>query len=515
VISNVVVDASTFTFDVDITDVDAVIDEATLRAVLYINGTPTGVFQELDVQSYTGLVFSGLQSNSIYTVSIETDYDLRDGINSFSDTVLINNTQTTNEYDVPTALITYMDSDYDSITLNVDVVVETGVITTNLVAALYLDGVPTIYTEPLSNGINEDITFDVNVLSNETYEVKILVDYDLNDGFGVTTAYELDSRTETTSAKQSPNAILSNEIITNRSIEFDVEVIDPSLTIQDSLQAKLYKDGVYQDAFVTLNPTTNTGIKFDNLDVGVEYEVRIEANYNNNIGNPDELFILNSFFESTRDIVILEGITNTPLEVYVDISVDDFFGILYDGYVQVTVFDKDSLEVADSFVLNVNTPTNSLTIDLVNYYNNHDYHLVFEAKLDDLVGGFTTEILHEMDITTVEKQLQSISLTPISVNATQVLSSVSIVLPDDEFNLITGTVYARLYEWDSINEIYVQIDQVVVIDGDNPLTFTPVGGTADKQFLLTIEAQLDWNEDNSVITEQILDQRTYVYTDQN
>lgn len=514
VISDVNINSTIITFDVDLTDGDSVVDEDNLFAVLYINGLPEGSTIELDIQAYNDLSFTGLKSNTIYTVSIEADYDLNDGINNFDDEVLVNATVTTDTNDIPTAIITYIDTDFDSLTFNANVVIDPDIIITNLKAVLYKDGLPAGKEIELDPGLNSNKTFS-NILSNETYEVKIVVDYDLDDGFGVNADYELTNLSDTTAAKQAPNAIVDEIVITNQAIQFDVEVLDVASTIQDSLEAVLYKDGVATGDTAPLVVGENT-VTFNGLAIGKEYEIKVQANYNNNIGNPDELFELTTFTESTRDIVVIDGITNLPLEVYVDIIVDDFFDVLTDGYVEVVIYDKDSLEVADSYTINVSTPTNTITIDILNYYNNHDYSILFQANIDDGLGGSKLETVQELDISTLKKQLQSISLDPIGVNGSQVATGVSIVLPDEDYKLITGTVYARLYEWDPILETYgTHVAEVEVINGDNTIVFSPFDGTDGTMYLVTIEANCDWNEADLGTVWQILDQRTFVYTDQN
>ncbi len=514
-ISNVRVDSESILFDLDLTDVDSVIAEDQLYARLYLNGLPTNEFILLDEEltSFTDLEFDGLFSNAIYTVNIEADYDLHDGINNLDDAILINTTVTTDANDIPLGYITYTASGYDTITFLADIRVDDTVITNNLKAILVLDGTPVPGQEiPLDYNNLTYETFN-GVLSNETYEIKIVVDYDLNDGNGEETDYTLVDASVATVAKQSPSATITDKVITNRSISFNAEVFDVASTIQSGLVAKLYKDGVDQNVDVTLTSGSVTAVSFNDLEVGADYSIVIEALYNNNIGNADEIFVLSTFDDTTRDIIIIDGITNDPLEVNIDLFIDDYFDILVDGNINVIIYDELNNLVADSFFVEVNTPSNTVTVDILNYYNNHQYTIYFEALLDD-GGSGTVETLYTMDLQTEQKVLQYISLDPIGVNGTQIATGVSIVLPDSEYGLINGDVYAKLYVWNDATSQYDYLEQVLLVNGDNTIVFSGYDGTDGTQYKVTIEALCDWNEYGLGNTMQIIDQRTFLYTEQ-
>ena len=518
VITNVSVTSSTYDFTVQVTDNDNVILPGTVYAVLYKNSVPVDSIA-VTVGAPQALQFANLNSNSIYTINIQADYDLKDGVTSREDYVMINNSQVTLSNDAPTATITAISADYDSVTFNVSVVDhDSTIIGGTLFAALYFDGVPVaIANEPLLVGINQNVSFD-GVLSNRNYEVKIITNYNLLDGTGIVTSYELASRNQVTNAKATPNAVVTNKVVTNTSISFDVNVTDNNQAVQGNLQAIIYKDGVQVGLPETLVVGANS-VSFTSLEFGKEYEVRIVTDYNNNTGSTDVLgYQMTQFTESTRPLIIIDSITNIPLEVYFDFSIDDFFDVLYDGYVQITVYDKDSLEVADTFTINVDNPTNSATVDFINYYNNHEYSLVFTAKIDDGAGSFTVETVHEMEIKTPRKQLQSIALQPIAVNGTDIITGVSIVLPDSDLGLIDSLgndVYARLYKWNDVLEVYEFQAQQVLVNGDNNITFSVYDGSNGDEYIITIEATLEWNEADLGTLEQIIEQRSFVYITQN
>ena len=105
------------------------------------------------------------------------------------------------EYTVPQ----YGDVGDDEITFDVIVTDPDSVISGNLIAALYLNGIPTGDTIALTVGSNLAKVFSP-IFSNKLYEVKVLTDYDLLNGDGGETAYELGAVQETTLSKATPNA---------------------------------------------------------------------------------------------------------------------------------------------------------------------------------------------------------------------------------------------------------------------------------------------------------------------
>ena len=95
---------------------------------------------------------------------------------------------------------------------------------------------------------------------------------------------ELTNDTALTKETEVPLASVSNYVLTNSTIQFDVNVWDDTETIVSNLEAVLFLNEV--DAGFAPQPVIvgDTTVTFTGLDYGVEYEVRIIGDYNDNYG---------------------------------------------------------------------------------------------------------------------------------------------------------------------------------------------------------------------------------------
>ena len=114
----------------------------------------------------------------------------------------------------------------------------------SLFAALFIDDVDTGFVEPLVAGNNFGITFN-GLLSGKKYEIRIMTDYDLNDGTGTFADVELFTKSINTLTKSDPITDNFNVFSTEDEISFDVEIIDTDGVIVSIPVARLYVAGVY------------------------------------------------------------------------------------------------------------------------------------------------------------------------------------------------------------------------------------------------------------------------------
>lgn len=503
---------STITFGVTITDVDSVMT-TNIKAVLYKDGIATGDEIVLVENANTGKEFTNLESNATYLINIQTDYNLLDGAGETSSYVMVNNDTSTFAKDVPIAEIkngVVTDSTYtfDVIVTDDDLVVN--IVGDTLIAVLYENGVTVISQIILNRGDNIGESF-TGLYSNRLYEVRILTEYDLNDGIGAEVDYELASTSSTTLSKGTPNAIITNQVITNTVITMDVEVIDASSAIQGIATAVLYKDGIEEDS-VNLVVGPNSPVEFTGLDYGADYVINIETDYNNNIGDPDVTdFVMTQDLQSTKQLIYLEGITLEALSVYFDVVSNDEFSILYDDNIELIIYDQYDQQVGNSFVLNLNTPSNSATVDLVNYFNNQSYRVEVKANVKDGGGGYTTDLVFESSLVVPPKNVQSISLTEVIVTGTDVNTTVTMDISDADNKLITGNVKVVLFELQG--GVYVSIDSVVVPDNDLLVVTFTINATTGGEYMVGVTADVDFNEQGlGVIANYLLEQRSFVYT---
>jgi hypothetical protein len=502
IFTDVTSDTSSITFSAFITDDDSVIT-ANTKAVLYRNGIMTGDEFVLSVGANNNLVFSNLLSNSQYTIILRTDYDLLDGSGEVLSHSIANTVISTLANEFPSALIGNASVTYDSITFDAIITDDDSVITGNLQAVLYSDGLPTGDVISLSVGSNLSQSF-TGIYSNRLYEIKIETDFDLYDGVTSDTGYELTTLSRTTNSKATPNAVITNQVITNTDITFDVEVLDPSSAIVGTATAVLYKDGVATGDTVSLSLGDNVGVTFTGLEFGDEYVIQIETDYNNNIGNPDiEDYAMSTYTFSTFDIVTLENIVLNVDDSNFDIVLNDQFGILVDDDIILNLYDEGDNLVGD-YIIN-----GSGSVDILNFYNNHTYHLKVYVNV---TGELNPVLVYEHDFNTVEKVIQGISIGEIGINGTQISTSIVTVLPDPDGVINQATIEAVLYE--NIGGVWTQIDQVALVNGTNSVIFNGVDGTDGTQYMIRVESTVNFNDGTGDIADYIIETRSFIYTTQ-
>lgn len=519
VISNPDSTTETITFDILITDVDNVRVPGTLLALLYKNNELVVGKDQILTVGENSVTFTNTQSDVVYKVKVVVNYDLNNGGSIVEDYPLGEFTVRTEPKEAPTAVIHNVNSTQNSVSFDVNVVDLDDVITGDLQAVLYIDDVQFGVPIPLFEGLNPNVTFS-NIYSNEYFNIRIETDYNLNDG-----SDEFDGKLLTYEfAQTEANTMVTGEIYGVEpgidSITFNVLVTDPDSVITNNLKAILMEDGSAISE-IEVYVGDYTGLEFTGLSSDSEYTIRLVTDYSLRDylqEQFDEVLDTVTVTTTTRDLISFVNVVNEPLFVYIDVLVDDYFDILYSNYIHLTVYDKDTLEAGDTYIINATNPVNNATIDLLNYYNNHDYQIVVTADIKDGLGGFTTETVFTYDLTTLQKVLQEINIGGITVDGTNITSSVNISLPDvNEVIIYDGTtnkVFAVLKEWNGTD--YITIDSVEVVDGDNTIEFTSVDGTDGTSYLIAIEANVDFNEfDRDVETNYILDQRTFIWVTQN
>ncbi len=130
--------------------------------------------------------------------------------------------------------------------------------------------------EVLSVADSFDVREFTNLLSNNTYTVRLTYVYDLNDGRGVQTAQSYyDIKTE---AKPTPQISFINAINTSVSFSFDIDVINPD----DTLEIKSI--GFYKGNEKIAESDLTEGITFEIAEKMTEYVVRVVYEYDLNDG---------------------------------------------------------------------------------------------------------------------------------------------------------------------------------------------------------------------------------------
>lgn len=220
------------------------------------------------VESNDGLAsgtFSNLLSNSEYVIKVSYSYDLNDGSGSIHETV---------EKDIstlakvePEVEIASLSSDKTSVHYAVDMTDEDGVGSIDRVELLR-DGEVLDSNDGLREG-----TF-TNLLSNNTYEIRVSYSYDLNDGQGVRRSFV--EKTVQTEAKVKPTVAIERELVTESTISGDLIFDDRDSTgVIDSVE--LY------DGSGLVATSGSDEIDFTGLSYYTDY--RVVVNYSYDLGD--------------------------------------------------------------------------------------------------------------------------------------------------------------------------------------------------------------------------------------
>ncbi len=211
--------------------------------------------------------FSDLLSGVSYSVKVSYTYDLNDGEEPRKDSI-VKELSTVSKV-APTLSFDSSSSNQSEVTYSVS--------TTDCDEILSIDSVDLLKNGEVvkNNGSSLSGTFS-DLLSDNSYSIKVSYSYDLNDGNGVVT----DSISEdvNTTAKKAPSVLIGDDAITDTSISSSLKLVDEDSTGTINSVA-LYKG----DELVADNEAKE--INFSNLDSYSDYQVVVSYSYDLNDGN--------------------------------------------------------------------------------------------------------------------------------------------------------------------------------------------------------------------------------------
>ncbi|MFH2117318.1 MAG: hypothetical protein ABII85_04645 [Bacillota bacterium] len=277
------------------------------------------IIEEKDILvGVNSVVFDQLQPNKEYQYIIAAAYDIVDG-NGVQIVVL-------HEESFQTAAlvgISNIISTSDSIAFSLEINDENAVGSVENIKLFLGDVLIDEITE------EEEMIF-ANLLSNNTYEIRLTYTYDLNDGAGIQT--KEDSTLITTEEKQDPTISTSNVGSTPQTILFDLVIEDIDQVGQLTL-IELYLDGLLVDSITNLSSLT--GLQFINLLTNNTYEIKATYSYDLNDGTGVKILVESEFVSTVAKIVptiaiidILSSVTSVTFDL--DISDIDAIGALSD-----------------------------------------------------------------------------------------------------------------------------------------------------------------------------------------
>lgn len=489
-------DETSITFDVLVSDPDDTLT-GDLQAILVLNDTPTGDSIPLALGFNSDLTFDNLYSNQRYYIYITADYDLNDDDVTYDDELLATDFVRTYELDGMSAFLDNIVTGTDAITFDVSILDPSGVITGNLEAVLYQDGIPTGATIPLVVGDNLAKSF-TGLNSSTDYRIQIETDYDLNELSGPVLDEILDEADATTETLAAPTATIGEDVVGETTLDYTITVTDDDNTITGNLQAVLYKDDVATGDAFALSSGANS-IQFTGLFTGTAYEVRVVADYDLNDGVTVETSALLASVTSVTIARVVPTITITGLSITADevvftYTLNDTDNVMTPGTVQA------QLIVGGSSVATQAVTTNTVSFDLSNFLADFAFeiHLTGDYDLGDEAGLQNDGLIETLELTTLAYTAPSASISSSSIHQDRI--DATIVLTDDD-DVTRGNLQAILY--DDTNNV---LGTIALSVGTNDISF-PYTVTEQVTYRIGIEADYNLLDGDGMHTDVILAER--------
>lgn len=461
-ITNIIQGNDSIYIDVQVSDVDSTLvlhadgfSPTSLRVEIYKDGIldPTKTFY-LQIGNTYNIPFTDLYSNDNYQIIIVSDYDLNDSTGIITGTesnILLEDFVTTIAKQAPVADFKTILTDKESITFTVDVNNDDDVINGVIEARLYIGDVYQNQSIDLSVGLNTK-TFDLatnGVLSNQSYIIKVYTEYDLNEAGVAQFTEDIGYDFARTAQKQMITSEISNVLVTDSAITFDVEVFDLDSVKSGSLYAILldsnYDPVVGSEIPLTAGALTSEsfGIEFNDAD----YIIKVYSEYDLNelVGGAGAKYIATSEFVTTNTLSAPSATTTVTTTTNSRI---DF---------EVNVVDSDStIDSGLQAVLYVDGVATLNTIAL-----NSGGILYQNLFFDDLEFGTDYEIVVEVNYM-LNTPAQSVVYEVLDNKATQ---TVSIVYMNDvvinkrsiTFELDVDDIFDVLVPVDEVTGVYVSL----------------------------------------------------------
>ncbi|MFU8786210.1 MAG: hypothetical protein ACNA7U_03105, partial [Candidatus Izemoplasmataceae bacterium] len=417
----------------------------------------TNRFDETSTNSMIVLYLSVGQITGLteYTVQRIEYLDESDAVRGF-------NVTTENVYEVfvlkslPTATIPSFSLHSEALQFEINLLdVDQVIIPASAQARLYLDGT-LIDTRSLNRGVNSLVFEDL--LSDETYELIVKVDYDLEDSQGVQTEYLLiDSQPYKTTAKTAPSSSILNVRVTENSITFNVSLNNPSnVLVEDGLKAVLLQNGDVIETKI-LNPNALNDITFGGLLNNNTYTIRILADFNLNdaIGLREDVLLSSSTAQTTaREIPELNAqvisVSQSRLVLSINASNLEAGGIVDLSTLTAVLYN----DVTNVILTQANLLDGQLIFEVDNLLSNTFIRIEIEADYDLQDGqGVRRDTIFETVINTSQNIIPSGTISAMTLNQRSVTFTTSLANPSN--TVVPNTFIAELYENDTLIETLI------------------------------------------------------------
>ena len=476
-VESVIVEQGYFTVNMNPSDPNETMKED-FRIVLYE--------EEVEVRSTTfsiediTVIFDyPTKSGLNYHVEIIGTYDLRDGNGIIEDQVLSTLYSYSKEDKAPVAEISNQIAGTESLQFDIKVIdADETVIPNSIAVYILLDGVVADFIDGLVVG-SQTVQFNVDLFSNSEYEIVVKANYEMELKDGSIQLVEEDPINQetllATLEKESPVATITDSIITKKSIEVEVEVIDDDeVTKPGTLFVVLVVDNVQDEATKQAIPVgPDSTVVFNNLYAEETYQVRVVSmlDYNDGVTLSEEQILVEEDFETlgyTPIEISVDDMRATSTTIEIDLDAVDTQSVYEENLEAVAYLDSTPMVVVP-FSLG-----SGQTIILEGLEPDTEYYIVIEADIDletkegeidnyELYGEF--KFTEEAPSPTAN--LVSFDSETITINT----ASFDIAIDDDE-GYLTDNIEATLrqYNGDEVMTFILTPNATTVIDLSNLLS---------------------------------------------
>lgn len=487
--------------DLEITDEDDVIVEGTLLARLYLSDNLIDE-QEVPLEDESGdpldlssLVFTGLDSNRQYELRVSASYDLDDEAGFQSNKILFSGIFETESKALPTASIQNLSVASNKVRFDVYVEDEDNVLVDGGLSAVVFDEDNLVVAEVPITMAFSTVEFD-GLLNDAYYNIRVLADYDLDDGASIQYNQIIGSRTIETSAQTVPELTIENKIVEENLISFDILLDETqSVIIVDTMYANLYFEG----NLVNTVDISGTYVGFQVLNVFANYEFTIEIlgdyDLNDGTGVFEDQLLLSETFSTLEKTLPELSVTETTISqdtVILTLSVDDPDETLF-GAVEARLYENDTL--IDSVLFNKDD-TNITFYYATSYSENYYIEVIGDYDLSDGSPLVEDYLFYRGIMVTGQKKTPVTEFTSIESTDDSIYTRVFIT--DSDMTIVEGTIYLDVY-YD-----FQLLESFPLVLGANDVFIDGLGSNSDID--LYIRATYSLKEDASDASEGFIGQ---------
>lgn len=471
-IINIIPFLTTIDFDAIVVNVDGV-PTNDLKAYLYLSSDLSVSIDEFAVATgTTHVTFSGLNTDTSYTIKLMTDYNLNVAAGEFTDQLLVEEVTTTLLKLPPTVTGNNLQITKSEVSFELTINDPFDVYQDNsLLIELWVDGVA-ITSKTLTTDV---VTFDISsLLAGQDFEIKVTGTYDL--GTGAVTE-KIGSIAGTTITNVIPSGQIDSVTVNQNTVDIVVTITDIDNTATTNLSAVLKNEagGIVQT--IPLVQGVNNTFFTATLNEQELYTIYIVTDYNLRDGEVEETgYILQEVIKYVDNKLAPEAsIDNETFDkTSISIEVDVFDTDLVINGATVARLYLDGVFVKE--ITGITGLDYAVTFNLLQ--SNTEYYIEITTAYNNGsgIGNVVNYLIASTTITTEEKIEAEFDVQVDTVTSDSIVYD--IIITDNDG--VTGTMNAVLY--DNITEI----GRIAVFDNNN-INVTFLGLTGATDYTLVIE----------------------------